>query len=365
MAYSIKEQQHLYVKAQKTLCKAETHPITEIKSKKARAEVACLEALPLKSFSETLQQHEQFPLQPIALDILQINVGYLCNQTCNHCHVNAGPSRRELMTEETMRNCLQALDKGTFHTVDLTGGAPEIHPKFRWFVSEIAKRDVTIIVRSNLTILTFHEDYAYLPKFFKKHRVQVIASLPCYTLENVDAQRGEGAFEASIKGLQLLNELGYGKEHTGLELHLVFNPLGPSLPGSQEALERDYKKMLFQNFGIVFNKLYTITNMPISRFLEDLKRDNKLEEYMMSLVEKFNLSAVANVMCRNTLSVRWDGTLFDCDFNQMLQLPIAGKNHINDFNADQLLQRSIVLNNHCYGCTAGAGSSCQGAISEE
>jgi radical SAM/Cys-rich protein len=216
-----------------------------------------------------------------------------------------------------------------------------------------------------LTILTFHEDYSYLPEFFKEHKVEVIASMPCYTLENVDKQRGEGVFESSIKGLKILNALGYGKENVDLNLHLVYNPVGASLPGSQEGLEKDYKRMLKQNFDIDFNSLYTITNMPISRFLNDLKSQDKVAHYMHLLVDNFNLAAVENVMCRTTISVRWDGTIFDCDFNQMLHLPIADKSirNIKDFNSEKLLSRNIILKNHCYGCTAGAGSSCQGAIS--
>lgn len=363
-AYTTEDQDILYQKVKATLEKAKMTPITEIKKKKSLEEIRFLENVEIESFSSKLEYYKQLPLKPTSLDILQINLGYLCNQICNHCHVNAGPSRRELMSVAMMEHCLNALDKGGFNTVDLTGGAPEIHPDFKWFVEEISKRNVKIIVRSNLTILTFHEDYAYLPEFFKKHKIEVIASMPCYTLENVDKQRGEGVFDASIKGLQLLNSLGYGLV-SDLNLHLVYNPGGPSLPGSQEGLEKDYKKMLKDKFEIHFNSLYTITNMPISRFLNDLKSQNKVEHYMHLLVDNFNLAAVENLMCRNTISVRWDGTIFDCDFNQMLHLPISEKtsNHIQNFNTEKLLNRNIVLKNHCYGCTAGAGSSCQGAIS--
>mgnify|MGYP001179025164 CR=1 FL=1 len=361
--YTEADQAILYKKVQATLVKAKENPITEIRKKKALQEVQFLEQLPIVDFSEKLNHYKKIPLKPSHLEILQINLGYLCNQVCNHCHVNAGPSRKELISIDTMKDCLTALDLGGFTSVDLTGGAPEIHPDFKWFVEEISKRDVKIIVRSNLTILTFSQEYFYLPAFFKKHKVEVVASMPCYTIENVDKQRGEGAFEASIKGLQILNSLGYGLQ-TGLSLHLVYNPGGPSLPGSQEGLERDYKKMLKEQFSIEFNNLYTITNMPISRFLNDLKSQNKVEEYMNLLVDNFNLAAVDNVMCTNTISVRWDGTIFDCDFNQMLHLPIADKKHrnIKDFNKEALLNRTIVLKNHCYGCTAGAGSSCQGAV---
>lgn len=363
-AYTADDQEILYKKVQTTLLKAKTNPVSEIKKKKAATEVAFLESLPIQGFTEKLSQYGQIPFLAKSLDILQINLGYLCNQVCNHCHVNAGPSRKELMSVETMEYCLNALDSGGFSTVDLTGGAPEIHPDFKWFVEQLSKRNVKIIVRSNLTILTFAKEYEYLPAFFKKHKVEVIASMPCYTLENVDTQRGEGVFEASIKGLQILNSVGYGTQ-TNLNLHLVYNPGGPSLPGSQGGLERDYKKMLLENFDIYFNNLYTITNMPISRFLNDLKSQNKLEQYMDLLVDNFNLASAENVMCRDTISVRWDGTIFDCDFNQMLQLPILDKKHqnIKDFSKINLENRKIVLRNHCYGCTAGAGSSCQGVIS--
>lgn len=362
-AYTLSDQEILYKKVQETLVKAKTNPITEIKQKKALVEIAFLEKVEVVSFADKLNHYKQLPLRPKNIEILQINLGYLCNQVCNHCHVNAGPSRKELMSEETMIACLHALDQGTFTTVDLTGGAPEIHPNFKWFVEEISKRNVKIIVRSNLTILTFSEEYFYLPEFFKKHQIEVIASMPCYTLENVDKQRGEGVFEASIKGLQILNKLGYGTDKN-LNLHLVYNPGGASLPGSQEGLEKDYKRMLKENFDIVFNNLYTITNMPISRFLNDLKTQNKVEHYMHLLVDNFNLAAVENVMCKNTISVRFDGTIFDCDFNQMLHLPISDSSvqNIKDFNLKKLQNRNIVLKNHCYGCTAGAGSSCQGIV---
>lgn len=363
-AYTPADQDILYKKVQDTLAKVKTKPVVRISKKKSDQEIDFLASLPIQRFSEKLKEHQKLPLFSEKLEILQINLGYLCNQICTHCHVNAGPSRRELMSIPTMKQCLKALDKGGFSSVDLTGGAPEIHPDFKWFVEEVSKRDVKIIVRSNLTIITFSKEYHYLPEFFKAHKVEVIASMPCYTLENVDKQRGEGVFEASINGLRILNSVGYGVEKN-LNLHLVYNPGGPSLPGSQEALERDYKKMLKDNFDIVFNNLYTITNMPISRFLNDLKSGNKIEAYMNLLVDNFNLSAVENLMCRNTISVRWDGVIFDCDFNQMLHLPISEEKYqnIKQFSENVLEKRKIVLKNHCYGCTAGAGSSCQGAIS--
>lgn len=358
--YTEKDRIEIYKKVRTTLEQVKERPLKPRASKKAKVELEELNAMSIPAFAKKIGK----PIQTKDFEILQVNLGYLCNQVCNHCHVNAGPNRKELMTKATLESCLKALDVGSFHTVDLTGGAPEIHPEFRWFVTELSKRKLKVIVRSNLTILTFHKTYLDLPDFFAENGVEVIASMPCYTLENVDKQRGEGVFDASIAGLKKLNEVGYGRADSDLQLHLVYNPGGPFLPGSQEGLERDYKKMLSANFGIVFNNLYTITNMPISRFLSDLKQQGKLADYMHLLVDNFNLGAVENLMCRNTISVRWDGTLYDCDFNQMLDVPVQGKvRTIEHYNEAALLDRNVVLHNHCYGCTAGAGSSCQGALS--
>ncbi|MCO6501021.1 MAG: arsenosugar biosynthesis radical SAM protein ArsS [Vicingus serpentipes] len=313
-------------------------------------------------FSEQLKKNKLFPLQPIATEILQINLGKLCNQTCEHCHVDAGPDRKEIMTKEVLQSCLNAARHSNIHTIDLTGGAPEMNPHFKWFVSELSQLGKKIIVRSNLTILTYKK-YLDFPQFFKEYNVTVVSSLPCYTAENVDKQRGNGVFKRSIEALQKLNELGYGKEESRLELNLVFNPGGPSLPPSQETLELDYKRELKELFNIEFNHLFTITNLPISRFLDFLLKEKKYEKYMNTLIEAYNPLAAKQVMCRNTLSVGWDGRLFDCDFNQMLDLGVACKNnHINQFDNDQLLNRNIIVGQHCYGCTAGAGSSCQGSI---
>lgn len=319
----------------------------------------------LERFEDKLQTFGMFPLNPAQLEILQVNVGKMCNQVCAHCHVDAGPDRKEIMTRDVMEHCLFALKKTPFiHTIDLTGGAPEMNPDFQWFVEEITKMKRKIIVRSNLTILVSNKKFRTYPEFFVKNKITVIASLPCYTAENTDKQRGTGVFLKSIEALQILNSLGYGKENTGLELHLVYNPIGPHLPPSQEKLQGDYKKILKENFGIVFNNLYTITNMPVSRYLDYLLAIGKYERYMEILVNAFNPSAVQGLMCRNTLSVSWDGKLFDCDFNQMLNLQTenGSPKHIQDFDPDKLLKRKIILNQHCYGCTAGAGSSCQGAI---
>lgn len=315
-------------------------------------------------FEERLKNIGMYPLKPVQIEILQVNVGKMCNQVCEHCHVDAGPDRKEIMTKDTMVHCLHALEQcPSIHTVDLTGGAPEMNPEFLWFADEISKMNRKIIVRSNLTILVSNKRYLSYPDFFKKHKVTVIASLPCYTAENTDKQRGSGVFAKSIQALTILNELGYGKDKD-LELHLVFNPLGASLPGPQDKLQEEYKKILWDNYHTVFNNLYTITNMPISRFLKFLMVSGKLETYMEVLAKAFNPAAVNGLMCRNTISVGWDGNLYDCDFNQMLELNLAkdAPRHISEFNKQLLEKRNITFGQHCYGCTAGAGSSCQGSI---
>lgn len=313
-------------------------------------------------FEDKLDALGLLPFKSTGIDVLQVNLGKMCNQVCEHCHVDAGPDRKEIMTKETMQDCLEAVRKSSISTVDLTGGAPEMNPDFLWFVEELTELNVEVIVRSNLTILTSNKKYREYPDFFKKHRVTVISSLPCYTESNTDSQRGEGVFSKSIEALKVLNSLGYGVEASGLQLHLVYNPGGASLPPAQDKLEDDYKRVLMSDFGISFNSLYTITNLPISRYLDYLLISEKYDQYMDLLIESFNPSAAFGVMCRNTLSVGWDGKLFDCDFNQMLDLEIKSNNHIKDFNRSDLETREIVVNQHCYGCTAGAGSSCQGSL---
>ncbi len=317
----------------------------------------------LPTFAKKLEMSKQFPLKPKAVEIFQVNMGYMCNQTCAHCHVDAGPDRKEIMSKETMELCLSVLQKSSAHTLDLTGGAPEMNPNFRWFVEEAVKLGVNdIIVRSNLTIILANKKYHDLPEFFAKNRLHVVSSLPYYKKDKTDKQRGEGVFDKSICALQMLNEQGYGKT-VSLKLDLVYNPAGAFLPGDQFGLEQNFKKALKQDFGIDFNNLFTITNMPISRFLEYLLRTNNYEDYMYTLVEAYNPAAVKNVMCTNTLSVGWDGFLYDCDFNQMLNLKVAGKTkHISEYDEKLLNEREIILSQHCYGCTAGAGSSCQGAV---
>ena len=314
-------------------------------------------------FDETLQRHACPSLRASGIEVLQVNVGKLCNQTCRHCHVDAGPDRREIMSQETMEQCVKALDSSTIHTVDITGGAPEMNPNFEWFVKQAHARNRHVIDRCNLTIL-LAPGFTHLPEFLAEHRVEVVASLPCYLEENCDRQRGDGVFNKSIEALQRLNALGYGQRDEPLILSLVYNPVGPSLPPDQPSLEAAYREQLSSRFGIEFNRLYTITNMPISRFLDDLLQAGKYESYMAKLIAAFNPAAVDGVMCRTTLSVDWQGNLYDCDFNQMLDLPVAprGPRHISEFDATALENRPIMTGRHCYGCTAGAGSSCQGAL---
>ncbi len=318
----------------------------------------------LPRFEDRLSQTGLQSLGPADLEILQVNVGKMCNQTCAHCHVDAGPDRQEIMTRETMRHCLKAIEDSSAHTVDITGGAPEMNPDFRWFVEEVSKLERQMMVRSNLTILTVNKTYRTLPRFFAEHRAAIVSSLPCYTAENTDKQRGNGVFDRSMEALQMLNAVGYGRPGSGLQLHLAYNPVGPSLPPPQEQLRSDYQRILKENFGIVFNDLYCITNMPISRFLDYLRSQGQYQEYMETLIHAFNPAAVSGLMCRNTLSVGWEGSLYDCDFNQMLDLKVeaGAPRHIRDLDLKELSARRLVLNQHCYGCTAGAGSSCGGEI---
>lgn len=315
----------------------------------------------LPRFQEKLDDIGLFPLRPSVLEIFQINVGKMCNQVCKHCHVDAGPDRKEIMTRETMQMCLDAIDQTNCHTVDLTGGAPEMNPDFRWFVEELSKKGKKIIVRCNLTIIVANKKYHDLPEFFKTHNVEVVSSLPYFTSVKTDSQRGEGVFDKSITALKMLNDIGYGKEGSGLILNLVYNPSGAFLPPDQNDLQIDFKRKLAERFGIEFNSLFAITNLPISRYLEYLVASENYAGYMEKLVNAFNPIAAANVMCRNTISIGWDGYIYDCDFNQMLDLKVASRtNHLSNFNISPLTNRNIIINQHCYGCTAGAGSSCGG-----
>jgi radical SAM/Cys-rich protein len=313
-------------------------------------------------FDQALAGSGLLPLRRLGLEVLQVNVGKRCNQTCRHCHVDAGPDRREVMSDAVVEACLRVLAATRIPRLDITGGAPELHPRFRDLVTCATELGRTVMDRCNLTVLTLPA-YRDLPEFLAAHAVEVIASLPSPAAKQTDAQRGDGVFERSIAALRRLNELGYGSD-PALKLHLVTNPVGAFLPGDQAALEADWKRTLRQRWGIVFDRLYTITNMPISRFLEYLDDSGNLDPYMERLVRAYNPGAAAAVMCRTTLSVGWDGTLYDCDFNQMLELPVAGgaPHRIFEFDAAALGARPIAVGPHCFGCTAGAGSSCGGAV---
>jgi radical SAM/Cys-rich protein len=316
-------------------------------------------------FARRLSEHS-LPLRHKRTEILQVNVGKLCNLTCIHCHVNAGPKRKEIMTRETIDRVIDWLAKTDIATVDLTGGAPEMIPDFKYFIERLKTLTPPrhIIDRCNLTILLEpgFEDYA---AFLAHHQVEIIASMPCYSPENVNAQRGEGVFDGSIKALQLLNSLGYGIDPQ-LPLQLVYNPNGAFLPGPQAELEADYKRELKNHFGIAFNRLYTITNLPIARFASWLRNNNQLADYMVMLKDAFNPATVEGLMCRNTISVSWQGEVFDCDFNQMLQMQWrddkAGGLYLWDLDPEAVMNRDILTGDHCFGCTAGTGSSCGGAL---
>jgi len=321
------------------------------------------DACNLVPFQQKMETLGLYPLKPTGMEIFQVNVGKMCNQVCKHCHVDAGPDRKEIMTRETMQLCLDVISNNpALKTVDLTGGAPELNPNFRWFVEEIKKLNRHIINRCNLTIILANKKYYDLPEFFRQYHIEVISSLPFYTQDRTDRQRGEGVFNDSIKALQMLNDVGYGKCDTGLILNLVYNPAGAFLPPAQISLQKEYKEALMKQYGIEFNNLYTITNMPISRYLDYLLTSENYEKYMEKLVTAFNPAAAAGVMCRNTISVGWDGYLYDCDFNQMLDLKVnCHGSHLSQLRVDDLNSREIIIGQHCYGCTAGAGSSCGGA----
>ncbi|PYL91030.1 MAG: radical SAM protein [Verrucomicrobia bacterium] len=316
----------------------------------------------MNRFSETLTAHS-LALRRSKTEVLQVNVGKLCNLTCMHCHVNAGPKRKEIMTRGTVDRVIDWFARTEIPTIDLTGGAPEMIPDFRYFIERVKtlRPSRRVIDRCNLTIL-LEPGYEGLAQFLARHKVEIIASMPCYTAENVNAQRGQGVFDSSIKALRVLNSLGYGSD---LPLHLVYNPVGAFLPGPQAELEADYKRELKKHFGIIFNNLYTITNLPIARFASYLRHNNKLEEYMQLLIDNFNPATVFGLMCRNTISVGWTGEVFDCDFNQMLNMNWrngSGPLHLWDLDPAAVENREILTGNHCFGCTAGAGSSCAGAL---
>jgi radical SAM/Cys-rich protein len=315
------------------------------------------------AFKDKLASSGVGNFKPKGLEIFQVNIGKVCNQTCKHCHVYAGPLRTELMDRQTMQYCIDAISKYKIPIVDITGGAPELNPDFRWFVMECRKLCDKVIIRCNLTIFSYRDEYRDLPDFYAENGVEVVSSLPYYDADHTDRVRGKGVFDASINGLQMLNARGYGKEDTGLILNLAYNPAGAFFPAPQDLLEAEFKKELFNNFGIVFNNLFTLYNIPVGRFLDYLIRSDNYLTYMENLVKDFNPVAAIGSMCLNMISVSWDGYLYDCDFNQMLEMKVSGntKNHISDFDIDFLLKREVRVSQHCYGCTAGAGSSCGGA----
>ncbi len=310
-------------------------------------------------FTEKVHQ----PIYSQSIEIMQLNVGRRCNLTCKHCHVEAGPHRTELMTRQVFEKCLDVLTAHPIGTIDITGGAPEMNPHLSWFISEAAHLGRRMLVRSNLAILL---EALYQPfiDVYTQNKVEIVASLPDYRALRTDRQRGKGIFEAIIRILRQLNQKGYGQPDSHLLLHLVYNPVGAYLPGAQEALAHEYRQRLTDEHGVTFNQLFCLTNCPVGRYLEYLVQTDNYEEYMTELINAFNWSALESVMCRTTLSVGWDGKLYDCDFNQMLALSVnhGAPAHIDIFNFDQLRKRQIVVANHCYACTAGAGSSCQGTL---
>ena len=330
------------------------HPLSS-----TEAQRALLRKLSLATtFEDATARAGHDPLRTSNLEIFQINVGKKCNQTCRHCHVDAGPDRKEVMPDAVVEKCLELFELWGTPTLDITGGAPELHPRFREIVARARKLGRRVMDRCNLTV-THTAGNTDLPDFLAAHQVEVVASLPYYAPKQTDAQRGEGVFELSISALRRFNELGYGKDGSGLALTLVTNPVGAFLPANQASLEREWKRELERRHGVTFNRLYTITNMPISRFLDFLVESGNLEAYMEKLVAAFNPAAVSGLMCRNTLSIGWDGRLYDCDFNQMLELPIGRT--VFDVTEQDLVGRAIRTEAHCFGCTAGAGSSCGGA----
>lgn len=317
------------------------------------------------NFADRLSAQGYPALKPAQLDIFQINVGKLCNMTCRHCHVDAGPDRREMMDRATVDACLAALDQTTAHTVDITGGAPELNPHFRYLVDQCVARGKQVIDRCNLTVLLL-PPMQDLPEWLAERGVEVVCSLPHYRKLNTDSQRGDGTFEKSIEALRRLNAVGYGQGDPRRRLTLMSNPVGAFLATNQSKTEQEWKAGLWKNYGIQFDRLISLNNMPISRFLEWLEQTGNLQRYMEVLVNAFNPATVSGLMCRNTLSIGWDGRLFDCDFNQMLDLEIQAPPdrslNIREFDLQWLNQRQIITDRHCFGCTAGAGSSCGGAI---
>jgi len=318
----------------------------------------------MQSFVEKLHLVGQ-ELSRRTVDVLQVNIGRYCNRACIHCHVESGPTRKEMMSRETVDAVLRFLATTKIPTVDITGGAPELHRDFDYLVESARRLGRHVMDRCNLTVI-FEPGKDYLPEYFKRHQVELVCSLPCYSEENVDKQRGKGTFEASIRALQVLNEIGYGQPGSGLVLNLVYNPVGPHLPPPQAQLEQDYKRILREQFGILFNHLYCLSNMAITRYATHLKLRGEYVRYVELLETNFNAATLDQVMCRDLISIGWNGWVYDCDFNQMLDRPLldnAGKAlHIASLSLDQVLNRAIQVGDHCYACTAGSGSSCGGAL---
>jgi len=315
----------------------------------------------LISFCERMGSSSAHCITSTDIETLQINLGKMCNLSCKHCHVNAGPNSKEIMPHDIVEKCLKIVKSNNIPTLDITGGAPEMNPHLQWLLEEINNTQTRVIVRSNLAVLDM-ENYHHFIDLYADNKIEIVTSLPDFNEEKSDRQRGSGIFKKVIKIIKLLNERGYGRDDSELKLHIVHNPVGSYLPGSQKALAAQYKKILKEDYNIVFNDLYTITNVPVGRYLDYLVNSDNLYDYMSELSKSYNHRAAENVMCKTTLSVGWDGILYDCDFNQMLEMPVQcnGIKHINDFDFNNLQKREIVTGNHCYGCTAGAGSSCQG-----
>jgi len=318
----------------------------------------------MQPFAERLQLNGQ-SLRRRAVEVLQVNMGRYCNLACIHCHVESGPTRTEMMSRETVDAVLRFLAGTEIPTLDITGGAPELHRDFDYLVESARKINRHVMDRCNLTVI-FEPQKDYLPEFFRRHRVELVCSLPCYSQENVDKQRGKGTFDASIHALQILNQAGYGQPESGLILNLVYNPVGPHLPPSQDDLEQNYRRILGEQFGIVFNNLFCLSNMPITRYATHLKLRGEYERYVELLETNFNAATIDQVMCRNLISIGWAGSVYDCDFNQMLDLPVIGSDgkalNIVSLSLDQAVNRAIIVGEHCYACTAGSGSSCGGAL---
>lgn len=318
----------------------------------------CLEGLKNIPDFETCILNEEYKYTLDILEVMQINLGSLCNLSCKHCHVGAGPQRKEIMNKSVMQACLDVYKKNSFKTIDITGGSPEMNPNFEWFIDQAVKLSERVIVRSNLVIL-LESGYEHLFETYANNKIELACSLPYYRAKDADRQRGSGVFESSIKAIKRLNDLGYGK-NPDLILNLVYNPGGAFFPPDQAAMEKEYKTKLGEDFGITFNNLFTITNNPNGRFKDFLCRSGNLESYMEKLYKAFNASTLETMMCRNQLSVAWDGQLYDCDFNQVSELSVMTKKTIMNISEKDLNNRRIVFGKHCFACTAGKGSSCGG-----